>query len=75
MVLADNMPIVIGGFNSGREYEKYNGCLSSCELYDSKIGQWIRIAKELNYPRFNQSACVAENKYIYVFGGQKGNTE
>lgn len=43
-----------------------------CEKYDPYMNVWAEIPS-LNVGRGGASACVCDNKYIYLFGGQTGD--
>lgn len=53
----------MGGWN--------NTQLNFCEYYDIKKDAWTEFAS-LNNQISDLSATVLNNKYIYVFGGNKG---
>ena len=58
MVVVKNHPIVIGGYNSGREYIYTSNCLKSSEAYIAKEQKWKEIRHQLTEGRADFSACV-----------------
>jgi len=43
----------------------------TAERYDIENNKWIELNAELNEGRYHSSACMLQNRYIYVFGGFK----
>jgi len=41
------------------------------ERYDIENDRWVRLLAQLNEGRYLSSACIIEDRYIYVFGGYR----
>ena len=41
------------------------------ERYDIARDRWLELKTELNEGRYHATACLLQNRYIYVFGGYK----
>lgn len=41
------------------------------ERYDIEKDRWLQLQTQLYEGRYHASACMLENRYIYVFGGFK----
>lgn len=45
-----------------------------CEKYDPYMNVWSELP-QLNVGRGGASTCMYDNKYIYIFGGQTGDSK
>jgi N-acetylneuraminic acid mutarotase len=41
------------------------------ERYDIVRDRWLELKTELNEGRYHATACLLQNRYVYVFGGYK----
>jgi len=48
--------------------DEYNGILNKCEYYDINKDKWT-IFRKLNQKKYDSSASILDNRFIYLFGG------
>mmetsp|Transcript_5568 Transcript_5568/g.9556 ORF Transcript_5568/g.9556 Transcript_5568/m.9556 type:complete len:320 (-) Transcript_5568:157-1116(-) len=53
------------------EFEQFKKSQRTMERYDIERDRWLELSTELNEGRYHATACVLENRYIYIFGGFK----
>lgn len=53
------------------EFEQFKRSQRTIERYDIEKDRWLELRTELNEGRYHSSACILENRFIYVFGGFK----
>ncbi len=53
------------------EFEQFKKSQRTMERYDIDRDRWIELKTELNEGRYHSTACIINERYIYVFGGFK----
>lgn len=53
------------------EFEQFKRSQRTLERYDIEKDRWLELRTELNEGRYHSSACMLQNRFIYVFGGFK----
>lgn len=53
------------------EYEMFKKSQRTVERYDIEKDKWLQLKTELNEGRYHSSACLLQDRFIYVFGGFK----
>lgn len=53
------------------EYEQFKKSQRTVERYDIEKDRWLQLRTELNEGRYHATACIMNDRFIYVFGGFK----
>ena len=53
------------------EFEQFKRSQRTVERYDIERDRWLELKTELNEGRYHSTACMIQERYIYVFGGFK----
>ena len=69
----DRFIYAIGGRGNQNlvEYEQFKRSQRTVERYDIERDRWLQLRTELNEGRYHSSACMLNERFIYVFGGFK----
>lgn len=69
----DRFIYVIGGRGNQDlvEFEQFKLSQRTMERYDIDRDRWLQLQTQLWEGRYHATACMLQNRYIYVFGGFK----
>ena len=69
----DRYIYVIGGRGDSAmtKFSNFTYSQSTMERYDNETNRWVELECTLMEGRYHSTACIFQNRYIYVFGGYK----
>ena len=72
-VKEDRLIYIIGGRGdtNATSQHQFVKSQSTVERYDMRENKWAIVKVRMNEGRYHASACIVQDRYIYVFGGYR----